>query len=258
VSRLRAKCPDCKTFTAVALGPDYECHSCGGQFAGGLVRVPRAWGRGGEAMERAARLPLRYPEALVVDESTLGEQTLVLAAELPERPLVLGGCCCAHVGAVEGLAQRFERLGLVWVDAHGDLNTPETSPSGNPWGMALRMLLDGGAVAAGDVALVAARALDPPEEEFLASSDVRTGELALQQALSGVDAVYVALDADALEEHEAASWLPEPGGLSLADAEDMLAEVRQLADVAGAGFAGWLDEQRNVEPLMRLAAALGL
>jgi arginase len=258
VSRLRAKCPDCKTFTAVALGPDYECHSCGGQFAAGLVRVPRAWGKGGEAMERAARLPLRYPEALVVDEPTLGEQTLVLAAELPERPVVLGGCCCVHVGAVEGLAQRFERLGLVWVDAHGDLNTPETSPSGNPWGMALRMLLDGGAVAPGDVALVAARALDPPEEEFLVSSDVRTGELALERALSGVDAVYVAFDADALDEHEVASWLPEPGGLSLADAEQLLVEVRQLADVAGAGFAGALDEERNVEPLMRLAAALGL
>jgi arginase len=258
VSRLRAKCPDCRTFTAVALGPDYECHSCGRQFAAGLVRVPRAWGRGGEAMERAAQLPLRYPEALVVDEPTLGEQTLVLAADLPERPLVLGGCCCVHVGAVEGLAQRFERLGLVWVDAHGDLNTPETSPSGNPWGMALRMLLDGGAVAPGDVALVAVRALDPPEEEFLASSDVQTGAHALERALSGVDAVYVALDADALDEHEAASWLPEPGGLSLAEAEQLLAKARQLADVAGAGFAGALDEPRNVEPLTRLARALGL
>jgi arginase len=258
VGRLRAKCPDCKTYTAVALGPDYECHSCGAQFAAGLVRVPHAWGKGGEAMERAAHLPLRYPEALVVDEPSLGEQTLVLAAELPERPLVLGGCCCAHVGAVEGLAQRFERLGLVWVDAHGDLNTPETSPSGNPWGMALRMLLDGGAVAAGDVALVGARALDPPEEEFLATSEVHTGELALEGALSGVDSLYVAFDVDALDEQEAASWLPERAGLSLGEAEQLLRKARQLADVVGAGFSGAADEPRNVEPLMRLAAALGL
>jgi arginase family enzyme len=124
--------------------------------------------------------------------------------------------------------------------------------------MALRMLLDGGAVAPGDVALVAVRALDPPEEEFLASSDVQTGAHALERALSGVDAVYVALDADALDEHEAASWLPEPGGLSLAEAEQLLAKARQLADVAGAGFAGALDEPRNVEPLTRLARALGL
>src|SRR5204862_3642667 len=103
VSRLRAKCPDCRTYTAVALGPDYECHACGAQFAAGLVRVPRAWGEGGEAMAAAAGLQLRYPDAGVVDEPSLGEQTLALAAELPERPLVLGGCCCAHIGAVQGL-----------------------------------------------------------------------------------------------------------------------------------------------------------
>ena len=47
MSRLRARCPDCRTFTAVALGPGYECHACGGEFGAGLVRVPRAWGEGG-------------------------------------------------------------------------------------------------------------------------------------------------------------------------------------------------------------------
>ena len=47
-SRLRARCPDCRTLTAVAIGPDYQCHVCGREFAAGLVRVPRAWGAGGE------------------------------------------------------------------------------------------------------------------------------------------------------------------------------------------------------------------
>ena len=94
MSRLRAKCPDCRTYTAVALGPEYECHSCGREFAAGLVRVPRAWGEGGEAMAEAAHLPLDYPEAAVVEEDSLAEQTLAIAAELPDRPLVLGGCCC--------------------------------------------------------------------------------------------------------------------------------------------------------------------
>ena len=75
----------------------------------------------------------------------------------------LGGCCCAHVGAARGLADRVDRLGIVWIDAHGDLNTPETSPSGNLWGMPLRMLLDDGVVRHADVALVGARNLDPPE-----------------------------------------------------------------------------------------------
>ena len=106
MSRLRAKCPDCKTYTAVAIGPDYECHSCGREFHSGMVRVPQAWGDGGEAMAESAWLELPFPEAAIVEAETLEEQTLALAADLPERPLVLGGDCCSHVGAVEGLAAR--------------------------------------------------------------------------------------------------------------------------------------------------------
>src|SRR6185437_2552535 len=121
VSRLRAKCPDCRTLTAVALGPEYECHSCGRTFGAGLVRVPRAWGDGGEVMIASASLPFAYPEAAVIEEPTLGEQNLAVASELPERPLILGGCCCSHVGAIEGLAARHDRLGVIWLDAHGDL-----------------------------------------------------------------------------------------------------------------------------------------
>ena len=55
-------------------------------------------------MAEAAALELPYPEASVIEADTLAEQTLMLAAELPDRPLVLGGCCCSHVGAIEALA----------------------------------------------------------------------------------------------------------------------------------------------------------
>ena len=115
MSALRARCPRCRTLTAVAFDDTYECHSCGATFAAGLVRVPRAWGAGGEPMVEAASSPLPYPEALVVDRETLEEQNAALAEGLPVRPLVVGGCCCAHVGAVRGLAARGLRLGLVWL-----------------------------------------------------------------------------------------------------------------------------------------------
>ncbi len=167
VSSLRARCPVCRTFTAVAVGDGYECHRCGGEFAAGLLRVPRAWGSGGDEMAAGASLPLPYPEVGVIERDSLEEQTNAIAAALPARPVVLGGCCCTHVGAATGLARRFDRLGLVWIDAHGDLNTPETSPSGNLWGMPFRMILDSGAIAAEDAALVGARSLDPPEVEFM-------------------------------------------------------------------------------------------
>ena len=259
MSRLRARCPDCKTLTAVAVGGEYECHSCGRTFAAGLVRVPRAWGTDGECMAEAAFLPLPYPEAAVVDEESLGEQSLALAAALPERPLVLGGCCCTHVGAVEGLAMRHDRLAVVWFDAHGDLNTPESSPSGNLWGMPLRMLVDGDVVAADDVALVGARNLDPPEEEFIAAHGLHVGEQGVSRALEGADAVYVAFDTDVLDpDDEVVSFMPEPGGLTVIEAAATLKSIAAERRLAGAGITGLAPAPANVESLTRLTSALGL
>jgi arginase len=254
---LRGKCPYCGTFTAVAVGPGYECHACGREFGAGLVRVPRAWGSGGEQMAAASALPLAWPEVATVDEESLSEQTLALALALPERPVVLGGCCCAHVGAIEGLSARLGRLALVWVDAHGDLNTQESSPSGNLWGMPLRMVLDSGAVRVEDTVLVGARNLDPPETEFIATVGLRTGSENVEAALADTDAVYVAFDCDVLDAAEIASFMPEPDGMTLAEAEELLRAVSDHEAVAGVGLTGGVPES-DVGALSRLVSALGL
>ena len=209
-------------------------------------------------MAEAAWLELPYPEVAVVEAESLEEQSLALAADLPERPLVLGGCCCSHIGAVEGLAARQGRISLVWFDAHGDLNTPETSPSGNTWGMPLRMIIDSGAVAAEDVALVGARNLDPPEVEFVADSGIHTGTHAIGRATDGAACTYVAVDCDVLEPSELTVFMPEPNGLSLLDLEQLLLETRGRTNVLGAGLSGLSFERSNVDPLVRLTAALGL
>ena len=254
MSQLRAKCPTCQTYTAVAIGPDYECHSCGRTFAAGLVRIPRAWGNGGELMIEAASLPLDYPEASVVEEDSLYAQTLAVASDLPQRPLVLGGCCCSHVGVVEGLSFRHDRLGVIWLDAHGDLNTPESSPSGNEWGMPLRMLIDGGAIDAHDVALIGARNLDPPEVEFIAAAGIHDN---VEAVLERVDCVYVALDCDVFEPSELAVFMPEPGGPTIAEVEKLLRGLRDRGVVVGAGLTGLAPDPANVEKLERLSTALG-
>jgi arginase family enzyme len=258
VSRLRAKCPDCGGYTAVAIGPSYECHVCGREFAAGLVRVPRAWGQGGQAMAEAAYLPLPYPEAAVIEEGSFGEQSLALASELPDRPVVLGGCCCAHVGAVEALESRFGRIAVVWFDAHGDLNTIESSPTGNLWATPLRMLIDSGAVAAEDVALVGARNLDPPEEEFIAQTGVHVGADKISAALEGTEGVYVAFDADSVDPGELEVFMPEPDGLRLDEVESTFRRIRERSLVVGAGFSALVPEPANVAPVTRLASALGL
>jgi hypothetical protein len=249
MSALRARCPDCRTLTAVAVGPDYQCHSCGREFAAGLLRVPRAWGDGGDGMAAAAGMKLPWPEAATIEEATLDDQIAATARELPERPLVLGGCCCGHVGAVRELARRRGRLSVVWLDAHGDLNTPESSPSGNQWGMPLRMLIDAGDVDARDVTLLGARNLDPPEETFIAAAGIRRelGEVG--------GPVYVALDGDVIEPPQLDVFMPEPDGIALDDLETVLASIPRPI---GAGFTGFLPSQRNEQALARLGHALGL
>jgi arginase len=182
-------------------------------------------------MAAAASMPLPWPEAAVIDEETLAAQVAAIARELPERPLVLGGCCCAHVGAVRELARRHGRLAVVWIDAHGDLNTPASSPSGNAWGMSLRMLIEAGDVDAKDVTLLGARSLDPPEEAFIESAGIRR-ELAHLQ-----DNVYVALDLDVVEPPQLLASFPRP---------------------VGAGFTGLVTSERNEAALTRFGHALGL
>jgi len=259
MSRLRARCPDCRTLTAVAVGSEYECHACGRRFGAGLVRVPRAWGQGGESMAAAAGTKLPFPEAAVVEEDSLCEQNLAVAAALPERPLVLGGCCCAHIGAIQGLATRHDRLAVLWLDAHGDLNTPETSPSGNAWGMPLRTVLDSGTVRAEDTVLLGARNLDPPEEEFIADAGITTDADRLEAALAEADAVYVALDVDVLDPAEGvAMFMPEPDGLTVDRTAELLARAVARRPLAGAGFTGLAAGQANGDGLARFSAALGI
>ena len=167
---------------------------------------------------------------------------------------MLGGCCCAHVGAIRGLAARHERIAVVWLDAHGDLNTPETSPSGNLWGMPLRMAIDEGSVRTEDVALVGARDLDPPEQEYVARHGIDDD---LARTLRDTDAVYVALDADVLEPGTVSCFMPAPGGLDVADVERLLLEISSSRRVAGMGLTG-LAPGADVAVLAGFAAMAGL
>lgn len=254
MSALRARCPTCRTFTAVAIGGGYECHSCGSTFAAGLVRVPAAWGSGGEAMAEGARITLPYPEVAVIERDTLEEQNHAVADALAARPIVVGGCCCTHVGAATGVARRVDRLAVIWIDAHGDLNTPETSPSGNLWGMPFRMLLAAGAVAASDAALVGARSLDPAEVEFMTAVGL---DDSIERALAGVEAAYVALDLDVLDPAETDVLIPERDGMSADELERVLGRIAEQITVAGIGVTGFLATERNAAVAARMLAAAG-
>jgi arginase family enzyme len=121
--------------------------------------------------------------------------------------------------------------------------------------MPLRMLLDDGVVKPEDVALVGARNLDPPEAEYLAETGI---DDSLERALAGADAVYVAFDLDVLDPGEADVFMPEPDGMSVEAAEDVLREVVSRATLAGVGITGLVQSDRNVRVVARLLAAAGL
>jgi arginase len=220
-----------------------------------LLRVPRAWGEGGAAMCEAAAMDVGLPEAASVAMSSLEEQTDAVAAALPELPVVLGGCCCAHVGAAAGLARRHGRIAVIWFDAHGDLNTPGTSPSGNAWGMPFRMILDDGHAAAGDCALLGARNLDPPEADFIAATGLATSEASLGSVVAGTVGAYIAFDCDVLDPAEIDCFMPEPDGPSLDDCARIVGSVAGLAPVLGIGFTGLVSSADNPARLRRIAAA---
>jgi arginase family enzyme len=125
--------------------------------------------------------------------------------------------------------------------------------------MPLRKLLDGGTVSPADAALVGARSLDPPEEEFIAASGLRIGPESVEQALEGTEAVYVAFDVDVLEPDQGITpHMAEPGGLTIEEAAAVLERVRASAPVAGVGFTGLTAAPRNAEELRRFTSALGL
>ena len=209
-----------------------------------------------------------------------------------ERLLVLGGDCCAHAGATAGLrrARPDRRLAVAWLDAHGDLNTPATTPSGHVWGMPFAMLLGRGAAdlvdaAAGPsveprhAALIGGQVLDEPESRWLASSPVAHFGAGMLRTAAGVaalrawadataaevDGLYLAVDHDVLDADEArwAVTMPERAGLPAAVAIETIAVLAASIPVVGYGatamsFALGGDAERTVDVAARLtAAALG-
>jgi arginase len=207
------------------------------------------------------------------------------------RLFVIGGDCTSHAGAMAGIrrARPASRLGIAWFDAHGDFNTPATTPSGNVWGMPFAMILgrgdpdlvaacDGPTADASAAALLGGQVLDETESRMLAASRVAhfgAGMLGTDAGLAALDAwtravartvdgLYVAFDLDALD--AAGDWalaMPEPNGLSL---ETALAAVRTIASAArivGFGatairFGAGGDPDRTIDAAVRLGeAALG-
>ncbi|UXR69187.1 arginase [Staphylococcus sp. IVB6246] len=143
-------------------------------------------------------------------------------------PVVLGGDHSLAIGSVSAISKYYDKLGVIWYDAHGDLNIPEESPSGNVHGMSLRVLAGDGdeqfvqlggfspKVTPDRIVLIGMRDLDYGERQYIKKHGIKTYTMAdidalgiktvIQETISYLeertDSVHLSLDVDALDPNE--------------------------------------------------------
>jgi len=202
-------------------------------------------------------------EPLPLEAGVIGLQALARQARLtldtladarPARIFTIAGTCAAELGPVAYLNARYRGdLAVVWLDAHGDLNTPETSPSAHFHGMVLRTLLGAGPdalvgllprrLSANQVILAGVRDLD--RDEILFASDAAVTRLSPADLLvpdrvtgrvraTGFTKVYVHLDLDVLDPVEFPDTLMQtPGGPTIDQVVDTIRHLDASFDVVG-------------------------
>ncbi len=229
----------------------------------------------------------RYAEAVLHDVEVLAGE-VEKAARAGHFPLVLGGDHSISIGTLGGLARVEPRQALVWIDAHADFNTPDTSPSGNIHGMPVAHILGDGdprlAAAAGvqpkaledHTVLIGLRDVDPGEAERLKASAVRyftmrdideQGVTAVVDATvahatrDGVDRLHLSFDMDAIDpRHAPGTGTPVTGGLTYRESHLMMELFHEAGVVTSAEFVEVnpaLDERnRTAEMAVELIASL--
>jgi arginase len=224
---------------------------------------------------------LRYlPEIAAVMEDLARRVSKSLAAG--ETPLVLGGDHSIAIGTIAGLAAHYRRekkkLGMIWLDAHGDANTPQTSPSGNIHGMPQAVAFGRGAdelvriggFASGESKLdpaccciFGARSIDKEEKKVIADIGVRvftmeeidrrgiyeTAREAIEIASRGTEGIHISFDVDVMDPTVAPGvGTPVRGGLTYRETHtvmELIAESERMIAMEVAEVNPILDVQNS-------------
>ena len=202
-------------------------------------------------------------------------------------PIILGGDHSISIGSVAGVASKYRNVGVIWFDAHGDMNTEETTPSGNIHGMPLAVALGYGhkqllniggftpKVNPQNVVLVGARSVDSDEVRLIRESGIkvytmteidRAGmgpvmEEAIEIAGNGTDGIHLSLDLDALDPMFAPGvGTPVHGGVTYREghlAMELLAASNRLVSVDVVEVNPILDNRnRTAEMAVELVESL--
>lgn len=208
--------------------------------------------------------------------ATVRDRLVELLDTIPGTVITIGGDCGVELGAVGHVLR--EDVAVVWFDAHGDLNTPESSVTSAFNGMVLRTLLGDGApqlvpspaLSPDRLVLAGGRSYDPPEEEYIAERGIRSldvDELTPEALVAAVEAtgaasVYIHVDLDVLDPSDFTGLdMPEPFGVS---APDLVAAIKALLarfPLAGAGVTEFsppsvADAVEDMPTILRIIGAL--
>ena len=190
------------------------------------------------------------------------KSTVMKNLENEHFPLVLGGDHSQAIGTISGIANHFrtqnKELGVIWIDAHTDMNTPESSPSGNIHGMPLSTLIGIGhpdlvdlngsqpSLKPENIAVIGARDVDIGERTLVDQTGVRVYSMseldrrgaavcfkeAIELVSKNTHGIHLSFDLDGVDPREAPGvGTPVPGGLSLRESHlicEMLADTKKL------------------------------
>ncbi|MFK9095156.1 arginase [Bacillus salipaludis] len=232
-------------------------------------------------------IPIGRPEVVVDQESNLrnldlvAEKTVMLAEKVDEAvqsgsfPLVLGGDHSIAIGTLAGVAKHYKNLGVIWYDAHGDLNTAETSPSGNIHGMPLAISIGLGhtklteiggyfpKVKPENVVIIGARSLDEGERSLIKETGIKVYTMheidrmgmakVMEETIAYLkertDGVHLSLDLDGLDPSECPGvGTPVMGGISYREshlAMEMLEEAKIITSAEFVEVNPILDEKNK-------------
>lgn len=190
-------------------------------------------------------------------------------------PLIFGGDHSIAIGSLAGISKHYENLGVIWYDAHGDLNTAETSPSGNIHGMPLaaslglgneKLTMIGGyapKIESENIVIIGARSLDPGERELIENKGIKVFTMheidrigmpkVMEEAIAYLqdrtDGVHLSLDVDGLDPSEAPGvGTPVIGGMTYREshlAMEMLAEAEIITSAEFVEVNPILDEKNK-------------
>jgi arginase len=213
-------------------------------------------------------------------------QEVTKAMEEGKIPVVLGGDHSIAIGSIFGVLQKKKNLGVIWFDAHGDINTNDTSPSGNIHGMPVSVLMgigpeeltsigNGEFLKRENIVYVGSRDLDPEERKAMKEQGIKVFtmyeiddmgikkvmEEAIRIAGEGTDGIHVSFDMDAMDPEIApGTGTKVPGGMGYREthyALEMIAKSDKLVSVEFVEVNPLLDHgNRTAEAAVALSGSL--